>query len=164
MLSERTTLKILKLLQNASSLFGDSTLTAERLATLFRGASATETEDVEDKLWHAIKLATTIQTERRVPKNDPSFADPLLIAEALTDYGADLPTILAAIIYPSMRPVKGPDTKREVKFDQAYIDLISADPYLGADVAKIARNALEISEINLLAPPAIKEVTSREGT
>ncbi|MDP9126974.1 MAG: HD domain-containing protein [Pseudomonadota bacterium] len=132
----------------------------------------------------AIKFAQTIRQKRSIHEEKIIDADPLAITKVLSELSAGAPkpvdetTILAAILYPVLR------LKRAAAFDPADpadADLISGflrqiggsesekgvfPGKLGAEVEKLVRNTLRVSEINLgaqadLAIPGMSSVPSQ---
>lgn len=108
-----------------------------------------------NKIKATINLAKEIQTTRRIHKEPNKsdshyyfFADPLKIAGRLNDFGADEATIIAAILYPSLRSHNNEQAAQDffVKIEKIY----------GAEVTELIKNALQIREINL-HPPKTQE-------
>ncbi len=126
---------------------------------LRRFSAVTRDENFNGKILAAIRLAAEIQKERRVPHNYPFFANPLLIAEELLHSGADADTILAAILYPSVREVKKTRSYPAVPFNSLYIEQIKRQ--FDDSVADIVRNILEIREINLLPLPPLMQIETQ---
>jgi len=120
---------------------------------------STGLESFRYRVGAALKMAGDIETERGIPANtnDPFLKNPCIVAEQAIDYGFDETTVLASILYASLRPVAKSSITPAIDYDSKYLEWIKRD--FGLDVKNAVLEVLEISEINLLAKPSISETT-----
>lgn len=98
-----------------------------------------------DRLAWAIALAQQIAEERQLGLNtngDGFFADPMELAKKLAEYSnTDSPSIIAALLYASLRRSHGEDP------DPQYLERI--DRTFGPEITDIIRDALDLAKTDI---------------
>ncbi len=133
-----------------------------------------DSDDLLKSVLEAIDFAESTSRERGLSENKPivgdrllskdgytEFASPLTIVKKLVDYGADKETIIAALIYHSLRQPKGENGKSALPYTKEEPACSKkARQKFGDEVVELAISALDIRHIVVLERLAAREMMS----
>lgn len=104
------------------------------------------------ELRQAIKLANRIGNERKFKHDSRFFSDPLAICARLARYSqTDKETLLAAVLYPVLRPLDGAVTPAADYQAEVHAYFAEISNKFGEAVTRLTRDALRMRSVNLLA-------------
>ena len=136
-----------------------------------------DSEELLRSVFQAIDFSESIRKERGLPRNNPivgdrllskadyaEFASPLAIVRKHVDFGSDKETILAALIYRSLRQPKGENGKSAVTYQKEEPECCKkARKLFGDEVVDIAVKALEIRILVALERHVARKMMSRKS-